>query len=83
MITSKIKKRHWFIFILLIVALVLFPIALAFALAFSRGEQYHVVAEEFQSIFYLSIYASIIMSVVLPIIGIIYFERWRRRQRQK
>ena len=77
MITSKIKTRHWFLFILLIVALVLFPIALAF----SRGEQYHVVAEEFQSIFYLSIYASIIMSVVLLIIGIIYFERWRRRQR--
>ena len=71
MITSKIKKRHWFPFILLVVALVLLPIVLAL----SMGEQYHVVPEEFQSVFYVSI----VMSVVLLIIGIIYFERWRRR----
>ena len=42
MITSKIKTRYWFLFILLVVALVLFPIILAL----SMGEQYHVVAEE-------------------------------------
>jgi len=72
MITSKIKTRHWFLLILLVVALVLFPIALAF----SRGEQYHVVAEEFQSVFYFSM----VMSVVLLIIAIMFFERWRRRR---
>jgi len=75
MITSKIKKRHWFIFILLIVALVLSLIGLAFALALSMGEQYHVVAEEVQSVFYLSM----LISIVLSIIGIMYFEKWRRR----
>jgi len=76
MITSKIETRHWFLLLLLAVALVLFPIVLAFALAFSRGEQYHVVAEEFQSVFYLSM----IFSGVLLIIGIILFVRWRRRR---
>jgi len=75
MITSKIETRHWFLLLLLAVVLVLFPIVLAFGLALSRGEQYHVVAEEFQSVFYLSM----IFSVVLLIIGIILFERWRRR----
>jgi len=44
-------------------------------LALSIGEQYHVVAEEFQSIFNFSM----IISVVLLIVGIMYFERWRRR----
>lgn len=67
MITSKIKTRHWFLLLLIAVALVLFPIVLAFALALSRGEQYHAVAEEFQSVFYLSM----IFSVALLIIGII------------
>jgi len=76
MITSKIKKRHWFIFILLIVALVSFLIGLAFAFALSRGEQYYVVAEEVQSIFYFSM----VMSVVLLIIAIMFFERLRRRR---
>jgi len=75
MITSKIRARHWFLLILLVVVLVLFPITPAFAVALSRGEQYHVVAEEFQSVFYLSM----ILSVVLLTIGIIFFERWRRR----
>ena len=70
MITNKIKTRHWFLFILLIVALVLSLIVLAL----SMGEQYHVVAEEFQSVFHLSM----IISVISLIIGIIYFERWRR-----
>jgi len=71
MITSKIKARHWFLFFLLIVALV----SSLIALAFSIGEQYHVVAEEFQLVFNLSM----IISVLLSIIGIVYFERWRRR----
>ena len=56
---------------MLVVALVLSLIALAL----SMGEQSHVVAEEFQSVFHLSM----IISVVSLIIGIIYFERWRRR----
>jgi len=75
MITSKIKTRYWLLFILLIVALVLFPIVLAL----SMGEQYHVVPEEFQSVFYLSMYASLVILVIALIIGIMYFERWRRR----
>jgi len=76
MITSKIKTWYWFLFILLAVALVLFPIILAL----SMGEQYHVVAEEFQSVFYLSMYASLVILVVSLIIGIMYFKRWRRRR---
>jgi len=71
MITSKIKTRHWLLFVLLVVALVLSLITLAL----SMGEQYHVVAEEFQSVFNLSM----IISVILLIIGIMFFERWRRR----
>ena len=71
MITSKIKTRHWFPFIVLVVALVLFPIVLALAM----GEQYHVVPEEFQLVFY----GSMVMSVVLLIIGILYLERLRRK----
>ena len=75
MITSKIKTRHWVLFILLMVALVLSLVALAL----SMGEQYHVVAEEFQSVFYLSMYASLVILVISLIIGIMYFKRWRRR----
>jgi len=75
MITSKTKTRHWFLFILLVVALVLFPIVLAL----SMGEQYHVVPEDFQSVFY----GSMVMSVVLLIIGIMYLERLRRKSWQK
>ena len=71
MITSKIKTRHWFLFILLMFALVLSLIVLAL----SMGEQYHVVAEEFQSVFRLSI----LVSIILLIIGIKCFGRWRRR----
>ena len=71
MITSKIKTRYWFLFVLLIVALVLFLVALAL----SMGEQYQVVPEEFQSVFY----GSMVMSVVLLMIGIMYLERLRRK----
>ena len=75
MITSKIKTRHWVLFILLMVALVLSLVALAL----SMGEQYHVVAEEFQSVFRLSI----LVSIILLIIGIKCFGRWRRREKGK
>jgi len=75
MITSKIKTRHWVLFILLLVALVLSLVALAL----SMGEQYHVVAEEFQSVFRLSI----LVSIILLIIGIKCFGRWRRRNHSK
>jgi uncharacterized membrane protein YtjA (UPF0391 family) len=74
MIPSEIKTRHWFLFILFIVALVLFSIALAL----SRGEQYNVDPEEFELVFNLSIYASIIFLVVSLIIGIMCFRRGRR-----
>lgn len=80
MITSKIRTRHWFLLILLVVVLVLFPIAPAFAVALSRGEQYHVVAEEFQSVFILSLYAGMILLAVSLIIGAICFKRGRRRK---
>ena len=79
MITNKIKTWHWFLFFLLTVALVLFPIALAL----SRGEQYNVDTEEFQSVFCLSIYASMILLVVSLIIGIVCFRRGRKRWWQK
>jgi len=75
MITSKIKKRHWFPFILLVVALVLFPIVLAL----SRGEQYHVVAEDFRSVFYLSVFGTIIFAISLTI-SIMYLRRWLKAQ---
>jgi len=75
MITSKIKTRHCFLFVLLIVVLVLFSIALAL----SRGEQYNVDTEEFQSAFCLSIYASLILLVVSLIIGIVCFRRGRKK----
>lgn len=71
MITSKIKTQHWVLFILLMVALVLSLVALALFM----GEQYHVVAEEFRSVFRLSI----LVSIILLIIGIKCFGRWRRR----
>lgn len=71
MITSKIKTRYWFLFILLAVGLVLSLVALALFM----GEQYHVVAEEFRSVFRLSI----LVSIILLIIGIKCFGRWRRR----
>jgi len=45
------------------------------ALALSMAEQYHVVAEEFRSFFRLSI----LVSIILLIIGIKCFGRWRRR----
>jgi len=72
MITSKIKTRHWFIFILLAVGLVLSLIGLAL----SFGEQYHVVAEEFRLVFYLSVFGTIIFAILL-IIGMMYLQRWR------
>jgi uncharacterized membrane protein len=72
MITSKIKTRHWFLFILLAVGLVLSLIGLAL----SFGEQYHVVAEEFRLIFYLSVFGTIICAILL-ITGMMYLQRWR------
>ncbi len=75
MITSKMKTRYWFLFILLGIALVLFPILLAL----SKGEQYDVVAEEFQSVFFLSMYASLVILVASFMIGIVYFKRWRKK----
>lgn len=70
MITNKIKTRHWSLFILFVVGLVLSLIGLAL----SRGEQYHVVAEEFRPVFYLSILGTIIFGVSL-IIGIRHLRR--------
>ena len=73
MITSKIKTRHWFLFILLVIGLVLSLIGLALSL----GEQYDVVAEEFRLVFYLSIFGTIIFAILL-IIGISCLQRWRK-----
>jgi hypothetical protein len=72
MFTSKIKTRHWVLFILLMVAFILSLVALALYM----GEQYHVVAEEFQLVFRLSI----LVSIILLLIGIKCFGRWRRRK---
>ena len=75
MITNKIKTRHWLLFILLVVGLVLSLIGLAL----SRGEQYHVVAEDFRSIFYLSVFGTIIFAISLTI-SIMYLRRWLKAQ---
>jgi len=72
MITSKIKTRYWVLFILFVGALVLSLVALAL----SMGERYHVVAEEFRLVFRLSI----LVSIILLIIEIKCFGRWRRKQ---
>lgn len=72
MITDKIKARHWFLLIVLVAALILLLISLALYM----GEQYNVVAEEFQSVFTFSM----VLSAVLLIAGIIYLERYRERQ---
>jgi hypothetical protein len=70
MITNKIKNRHLFLFILIVTGLVLSLIGLALF----RGEQYHVVAEEFLSVFYFSIFGTIIFGISF-IIGIAYLRR--------
>jgi len=70
MLTNKIKTRHWFLFILLVVGLVLSLIGLAL----SRGEQYHVVPEEFRSVFYLSVLGTIGLGISL-IVGIMFLRR--------
>jgi membrane protein DedA with SNARE-associated domain len=72
MILSKIKTRYWVLLILFVGALVLSLVALAL----SMGEQYQVMAEEFRLVFRLSI----LVSIVLLIIGIKCFGRWRRKQ---
>jgi len=73
MITSKIKARHWFLFVLLAVGLVLSLIGLALSI----GEQYYVVAEEFRLVFYLSVFGTVVFAVLL-MIGVTYLQRWRR-----
>jgi len=70
MITNKIKTRNWFLFNLVVVGLVLSLIGLALF----KGEQYHVVAEEFRSVFCLSIFGTIIFGISL-MIGIMYLRR--------
>ena len=72
MILSKIKTRYWVLLILFVGALVLSLVALAL----SMGAQYQVMAEEFRLVFRLSI----LVSIVLLIIGIKCFGRWRRKQ---
>jgi membrane protein DedA with SNARE-associated domain len=72
MITNKIKARRWFLLTMFGAALILLLICLALYM----GEQYHVVAEEFQSVFTLSM----ILSAVLLIAGIIYLKRYRERR---
>jgi len=73
MITTKIKVRHWFLLALSVVGLV----SSLVGLALYRGEQYHVVAEEFRLVFYLSMFGTIVFGILL-IIGIMYLKRWRR-----
>jgi len=67
---TKSKTRHWFIFILLVVGIVFSIIGLAL----SRGEQYHVVPEEFRLVFYLSVLGTIVFGISL-IVGIMYLRR--------
>lgn len=73
MITGKIKIRHWLLFILITVGLILALIGLAV----SRGEQHQVAAENFRVVFYLSMFGTIVFSVLL-IVGALYLRRWIR-----
>jgi len=72
MITSKIKKRHLLLFILLVIGLVLSLIGVALY----RGEQ-HPEVETFRLVFYLSVFGTIVLGILL-VIGITYLLRWRR-----
>jgi len=72
MITSKIKKRHLLLFILLVIGLILSLISVAFYM----GEQYPEI-ETFRLVFYFSVFGTIVFAVLL-VIAIMYLPRWRR-----
>jgi hypothetical membrane protein len=62
MITSKIKKRHLLLSILLVVGLVLSLVGVALY----RGEQ-HPDAETFRLVFYLSMLGTVVFAILLAI----------------
>ena len=63
---------YWFLLILLAVGLVLFFV----------GQHRILVTEEYESGWELSLYGAIILGFLLAV-GLLYFERWRRRWWQK
>jgi len=73
MITSRIKKRHLFFFILLTFCLILSLIGIALF----RGEQ-SPPTEEFRLVFYFSIFGTITFAILLAI-GIIYLKKWYKQ----
>jgi len=77
MITSKIKKRHLLLFILLVVGLVLSLIGVALY----RGEQ-HPEVETFRLVFYFSIFGTIAFAILLAI-GIPYLLKLRRLSKSR
>jgi len=59
---------YWFLLILAVVGLALI----------SFGQYYILVVKEYESGWELSIYGAIILGFLLAV-GLLYFERWRRR----
>jgi uncharacterized membrane protein len=72
LITNRIKTRHWLVFVLLTVGLILSLVLLAYF----GGEQ-QVNPEYFQAVFRLSILGSVVFAVLL-IIGVFYLRKQAR-----
>lgn len=73
MITSKVKKRHLLIFVVLVMGLVLSLTGVALY----KGEQ-HPETETFRLVFYSSILGTIVFAALL-VVGTIYLLGRRRR----
>jgi len=72
MITSKIRKSHLLLFVLLVIGLVLSLIGVALSL----GEQ-HPEVGTFRLVFHFSVFGTGAFAVLLAV-GMIYFRRRRR-----
>jgi hypothetical protein len=73
LITNRIKKRQWLLFVFLTTGLILSLVGLAVW----RGEQ-QVNPGYFQSMYILSMVGSVVFTALL-VIGILYMSGWTRR----
>ena len=74
MFVAGVRKRHFLVFVLLVVGSVLSLVGVALF----RGEQ-HVEAEWFRLVFYVSVLGSVVFAVFLAI-GMLYLRKWRKRE---
>jgi len=74
MFVAGVRKRHFLVFVLLVVGSVLSLVGVALF----RGEQ-HVEAEWFRLVFYVSVLGSVVFAVFLAI-GMVYLRKWRKRE---